>query len=53
VPGARFTDKDNFMTIFGPKIMLRHLVNSQNILRPILQQNIMITFEIYYDISIS
>jgi len=33
------------MTIFNPKIILQHLVNSQNTLRPSLRQNVMITFE--------
>jgi len=39
--GARFTDDH--------KIIVRHLVNSQNILRPILRQNLTITFKISYD----
>jgi len=36
-PGARFTD--------DYKTILQHLVNSQNILRPILRQNLTITFD--------
>ena len=37
------------MTIFSPEIILRHFVNSQNILWPIWGQNLMIAFELSYD----